>query len=382
MVVRGNTRKGRWDSIRDRDIGYHVRVSDETDDPDWDAFVTRMPGGHHVQTSMWGQVKAVLGWRIARVVISHQDHIVAGAQLLIRPMPLIGAVGYVPKGPLCTSENPALAELVINELHRLSRVHRVQYLIVQPPNNGDSLARQLPRWGFRRAPIAVAPTATILIDLTQNVDSIMGQMRKNTRYNIRHSQRKSIIIREGTDEDLDTFYHLLAETSERQGFTINSKEYFEKVWQVFGNRYLKLFIAEYNGEPVSTLLNVAFHNTVTSWRGGWSGCYGNRHPNEAIRWSAIQWAKCRGYRYYDFGGIHKDAAQAIMRDEPLTASVKYTPTHFKLGFGGQVVLYPEPYSYVYNPLLCWAYNKVSDQIGNWPSVKVILNHLSKRKVKG
>ncbi len=107
---------------------YAVEVTEEIQDPDWDTFVAKVPGGHHVQTSLWGQVKALLGWNVARIVVTDRTGIVAGAQLLIRSQPFIGTVAYLTKGPVCISEDRCLAELVIDEVCRVSQARHVRLL--------------------------------------------------------------------------------------------------------------------------------------------------------------------------------------------------------------------------------------------------------------
>ena len=56
--------------------GYRVLVSDKAEDPAWDAFLAEVPGGHHVQTSLWAQAKAVLGWQTVRIVVTQVEKIV------------------------------------------------------------------------------------------------------------------------------------------------------------------------------------------------------------------------------------------------------------------------------------------------------------------
>jgi hypothetical protein len=43
-----------------------------------------------------------------------------------------------------------------------------------------------------------------------------------------------------------------------------------------------------------------------------------------------------------------------------------TPTWFKLSFGGEMVLYTEPYDYVNHRLFGWVYNTVRSQLAAWP----------------
>ncbi len=359
---------------------YRVRVSDEIEDPDWDAFVARVPGGHYSQTSLWAQVKALLGWHVARIVVRHRGNIVGGVQILMRSTSPVGVIGYVAKGPVLASDHPTLAELVIKELQRVSKAYHIRYLALQPSNNGEALARQLPRWGFQKSLQSVTPPATVLIDLTQDLDRILSKMKKRTRYNVRLSQRRGIIVREGTAPDLGTFYRLLmAVGKRRQDFTTYSQEYFSKMWQVFGaHGYLKLFLAEYHGEPVAAQLTIPFGDTVTHWRSGWSGHHGSCRPNEAVYWTVIQWAKSQGYHYCDLGGIHVEAARAIMDGEHLPDGLKQTVSRFKLGYGGEVVLYPESYSYIYNPFLRWTYGKLVPMIEKWPVLWETMDRLIRR----
>jgi hypothetical protein len=64
--------------------GYRVHLSVAARDPRWDAFLEATPGGHHLQSSSWGQVKAFLGWRAARMVVTRDADIRGGVEILLR----------------------------------------------------------------------------------------------------------------------------------------------------------------------------------------------------------------------------------------------------------------------------------------------------------
>jgi lipid II:glycine glycyltransferase (peptidoglycan interpeptide bridge formation enzyme) len=353
--------------------GCQVRVSDKPDDPDWDAFLAKTPGGHYVQSSLWARMKALSGWRATRVVVTRGDDIVGGAQLLTRPLPLVGAAGYVPKGVLVASDDARLSHLVIDAVHQAAAAHRVQYLAMQPPGNGQAFVRELPAWGFRPNPRLGTVTATVRIDLSPEPGDILAQMKKKTRSNIHRGQSQGITAREGVESDLETFYRLLAAASRRKQFPIYSETYYAELWRVLGSRgHLKLFLAEYAGEAVSAMLAIPFGDTMFTHVSAWSGRHRERKPNEALEWAAMMWAKARGYRYYDFEGIDPKAARAVLRGEPvpdsLTQTADRTVTRYKLGFGGQVTLLPGAYEYVYNPFLRWAYHTALPKIQHWPMI--------------
>jgi len=358
---------------------YHIQLSGKADDPEWDAFLARTPGGHHAQTSLWGRVKAMHGWKIIRLVIRQGERIIAGAQILMRPTPIIGSVGYIPKGPVIASNDPGLPKLVFNEMRKLVKVHRIHYLILQPPDNGPELTTQLRLWGFRSSSIKAFPTATVLIDLRQNLDTILANMKSKTRYNIRLAQRKGITVRKGIEDDIPTFYRILVATSQRQNFSVYPERYYSELGRVFGQLgHFKIFLAEYQDQAVSAMFTIAFGDTVLFKRGGWSGQYGNYRPNEIMHWTAIQWAKSQGYHYYNFEGIDPLAAKALLQREPIPASLKDSVTRFKIGFGGLVVCLPDVYDYVHNPLLRWAYYSIYPKIAELAKTKGVANRFRTR----
>ena len=357
--------------------GYRVRVSGEPYDAQWDAFLNDSPSGHFTQTSMWARLKAVTGWKATRIVVTRNDRIIAGAQVLTRTMPFVGTIGYIPKGPIFDPDDSALYGPFMSELHRVAVQIRVRYINIQPPNNGDGFARTLPVRGFRPGKVQVAPTATVLIDLRQNEDALLADMRRKTRRYIRLGLREGVVVREGAENDLPAFYGLLEATGRRQGFRPYPQTYFSELWRIFrksGN--IALFLSEYKNETVSAQLVIPFGDTVVCKSFGWSGLHGNLGPNHVLDWSVMLWAKERGYRYYDMEGIDPDVAMAILHgDESISHTEASGPTFYKLGFGGRAALFPGPYERVYSPLFRFAYFNVYPTIQNRPIMKKILNRL-------
>jgi hypothetical protein len=69
-------------------------------------------------------------------------------------------------------------------------------------------------------------------------------------------------------------------------------------------------------------------------------------PNEAVKWELIQWARARGFRWLDVGGIARRDALALARDP---ASIDRSP--LKMRLPGVPLLYPEPLQLIKNPVL-------------------------------
>ncbi|MDP8924335.1 MAG: aminoacyltransferase [Chloroflexota bacterium] len=340
-----------------------MSVSDVTYDPHWDAFLAATPGGDHAQTGLWAGMKAWQGWRVARVIVRRDERIVGGAQLLLRPIPLVGAVGYVPRGPICAPDEPTAARVVVRALRQLTARRGVRCLIVQPPLHGERVARELVAHGFRGSVLEPQPAHAVLIDLHRDLDEILASMHSKTRYNLRLGQRKGVVVRDGAEGDLDTFHRLLVATARRQGFEAEPREYYSELWRRLGPAgHVKLFLVDYAGETVSAELAVAFGDTVTYKRGAWSGRHGTCRPNEVMHWEVIKSAKAAGYRFYDLEGIDPKLAARLASGTLQVDAVPRSLTSFKLGFGGSVTLTPGSYAYVPNPVLRGAYTAVSAKL--------------------
>lgn len=357
---------------------YNLAVAGDLEDPEWDTFVVEAAGGHYTQTSLWAQLKASLSWRTIRIKARNGGRIVGGAQVLIRAAPLVGSVGYVTKGPLLSVSDVRLEDVIMEQIHRVREEYRIGYLVIQPPNNGQGLSVRMPTWGFSESLLAFAPApyTTVRIDLERSTEDIQARMRSKTRYNIRLAGRRGIKVREGTEQDLSDFYRTLCATRERQGFVEYSEDYWNRFYRLFGARgYAKLFLSEYEGKVVSSVLLASFGDTVVYKKGGWMGSHKNLHPNELLHWEAIQWAKRQGYRYYDFEGILPDAAKAIQHEGSIPKAYLGTVTWFKVGFGGEVALYPGPFDYFNSPVLRWIYSTLFPRIRYRSEVNLLMNRI-------
>jgi lipid II:glycine glycyltransferase (peptidoglycan interpeptide bridge formation enzyme) len=356
-----------------------IWVSSNIHDPLWDDFVGCTPGGHHVQTSLWGQAKAEVGWQVLRIVIKQQERIVAGGQLLVRRKIPFTTIGYMPKGPVYSPGDSALGEIIINELPRVMASYNIQFIAVQPVNENAGLTEVFAGHGFQPSWLELAPTATILLDLSPQPEQILARMKRQTRQNIRRSEREGITIREGNQADLPTFYRLHLATSQRQKYSPYSERYYTYMWQILApHGYISLILAEFGGESVSALLLVPFGDTVVAKTLGWSGQHAEHRPNDAVFWASIQWAKSHGYRYFDFEGIDRRGAEIMLSGQPLPEELQRTPDFFKLGYGGQVVLLPRSFELIANPLLRWSYSIFFGKTDRGPAANKLLDRFRRR----
>ncbi len=358
---------------------YQIRISSLELDKEWDVFVAKTPGGSHVQTSAWAQVKAVSGWQAIRIILHDSDNILCGGQILFRKvMPYI-VVGFMPKGPILSPLMYSSLEPFFSALHLAGKECGLKYLAIQPPCKNELVSFTLTRYGFKPSWMELASTATILIDLSQEPGKILAQMKRQTRQNIMRSERGEITCREGDENDLSTFYRLHSATSQRQGFTPFSECYYQKMWHIFKPLgYIKLIIAEFHDEAVSALLLVPFGDSVVAKILGWSGQYRELRPNDAVFWASILWAKAHGYHYFDLEGIDRRCAIQINQGIPLPDKARDSYTFFKLGYGGKIAIFPLAYDYVYNPVVRQVYQMIFSKPEQWSKFYGSLDRIRRR----
>ena len=310
-------------------------------DSTWDAFVARAPGGHHVQTTRWAEVKRTVGWRAARVEVRRRGELVGGLQVLLRRVGGLGSVGFVPRGPVVAEDAGAgIVHVVLDSLETVAREERVRHLKVQPPAGSDGSVETLLRRGYRESDLETAPTATVLVDLERDLDEIFAGMRTNTRRNVRRAVKAGVAVRGGDAGDIETLHGLLRATARRQGFAPYPEPYYRAMWELFSSSgHAHLLLAERGGTPISALLLIAFRDTALYKIGGWSGDDREARPNALMHWTAIEWAKQAGHRWYDLEGIDLDVARALATGAAPPDGTDGV-SRFKLGFGGSVVIFP------------------------------------------
>lgn len=322
--------------------GLTVDVETTPESPDWDSFVAATPGGHHAQTSGWTSAKEVLGWDAARLVVRRDGEIVAGIQLLMRKVGRIGWVGFAPRGPLLPEHDRAALELLHAALMDYARAHAVLYLKVQPPTNRYDLVPLLRGLGWTPSALEAAPTATLRVDLTPSTDELLACMRRTTRQHIRQGESRGLRVRVGGESDLEPYYHMVQATSQRQRFAAYPLSYYATMWRAFASGdHACLLMAELDDQLLSSALVIAFGDTATCKMAGWSGERARVSPNQPMHWTAMRWAKERGYRWYDFDGIERDVAAALQSGGDRPESGKVGVPRFKQGFGGEIVVFPE-----------------------------------------
>jgi lipid II:glycine glycyltransferase (peptidoglycan interpeptide bridge formation enzyme) len=324
----------------------------------WDNFVKEQ-NGHLLQTSRWGQLKAVVaGWGYEVNVVMRRGQITAGALVLFRRLPFeLGTIAYVPRGPVIDWSDTGTLETLLLQLDFVARKHRAILLKVEPDQLGTPAMRErLDSLGFHPSPHSIQPECSILVDISGSEEDILARMSQSTRRKVRTGPKKGLVVRRGDAGDLASFNTLMAVTGERDSFGVHSPAYYQAAYELFTpGDHVALLIASYEGRDLAGVMAFAYGNTAWYLYGASSNEERQRMPNYGLQWEAIRWARERGCMTYDLWGIPDENEELLEahfreRDDGL-----WGVYGFKRGFGGQVVRTVGAWDRVYRPVLWSAY---------------------------
>ncbi len=335
----------------------------------WNLFVGQRPEGDVLQAWEWGAVKSP-GWMPLRIAVFRGDAIIAGAELLVRKLPLVGNFFYAPRGPLMLDwADTDTFRLLLSAIRAQANSHKAAFLKIDPavPGERTDVASLLAAHGFAPPPDAdpqgfggTQPRCVMQLDLAGRTEAeLLASFKPQTRRNIKLSVEKHgvEVVEELTRADLSVFNDLMQITGARDGFRPRPLSYFQTLWDTLVPANMaKLFLTRYDGVYLSGALCFLIGDKAWYVYGASGNEHRNTMPNYAMQWAMIRWARAQGCAWYDFRGVSPrrrqegESAAALEADDHLQGL-----NRFKEGFSPRYVEYIGEYDLVYNKAAYWAY---------------------------
>ena len=304
-----------------------------TDPAAWNAFVEAAPYHAFPQLWEWGEVRAMGGWRPVRLAIGPaQDQPIAGAQLLLRRMPVLGwHLAYVPRGPIGDLDDPAVRTALVAALRSLGTAEKIATVRADPEARLDTpYGRALLEAPWRGAP-KVQPPTTRVIDLTPGEEALKAALKRKHRQYVNKAERSGVAIERfdgGSPSDvigpaLADFNRIYQFTAERAGFVARQAFYYERVWSLFApTGRVRLSFALLDGKRVATIFHFTCGDRAVEAYGGMTDAGADARANYLLKWAAIGDFAREGFAVYDMWGL-------------ATGGIR----QFKEGFGGEEIEY-------------------------------------------
>jgi peptidoglycan pentaglycine glycine transferase (the first glycine) len=304
----------------------------------WDDFL--MSAGplqtEFLQSLTWGKIMTKKGVNELRLYgINEEKNWLVASALYNHKLIFNWHYLYCPRGPflsekICqryTCDKEEMWRLVFSSWKREALKTKKVFIRFEP-NSGNSekeikKVAQLMKLKIKQVK-SVQPNKTRLLDLSLGEEELKKQMKTKTRYNIRLAKKKGLTVSFSEDKFLD-FYNILQETSERDIFSLHSKDHYEKLLKHSDGKVKLISILD-EGQVIAAGLFSFFGKKAVYLHGASDYKKRDKMAPYLLQWTAIKKALDLSYRYYDFHGI----------DEKKWPGV----TRFKEGFGGFELNYP------------------------------------------
>ena len=289
----------------------------------WDRFVASSSRFGLVQSWAWGEFQERRGLEVARVAVTREGAIVAGAQVLLGP-PSTGRAcpAYIPNGPLVDRRDDDLTRALFAAVHEVAHHHKAAATLIEPPLTDTAEAREwLGALGFGPERPDDAQRFTMAVDLAKDRGSIERSMHRSVRRAIRRSERSGLRVVEGDEADLPTLYVLLKRSAERSRSTIRPFEYYRDQWEVLGRSAdLSFLVALRDGRAVAARIAAAFGSGAALLQLAFRA--EARGAGALLARDQLLWAHDRGCVRFDMRRVGDRADEILRGGEPAPGATR------------------------------------------------------------
>jgi hypothetical protein len=257
---------------------------------EWDHHLSILDG-HPLQSALWGDArKSIDGRDDLRFALFQGGSPVFMARAEMRPLPGIGKVAWIPRGPTIAAGYEATP--IMGEFRNLLRKQGVVLYIADEYTQSTSV---------------VSSVRTIWINLEQGLSELETKMDKQWRYGVRKALREGVKVEQSNSpDDVANFFEMCLGISQSKGFELpGSRALMEMLLKNANapNQDMRLFLARFNGEiGAGAFVARSGRHAHYMW-GAADRNLSRQRVGEAVQWAVINWAIENDCARYDLEGI-------------------------------------------------------------------------------
>ena len=236
---------------------------------EFNEYASKHPLNMFFQSSYWGELKSITGWKHFMVGIKNDGKIEAATLILGKKIPIFNRyIYYAPRGFLIDYNNTELLKKFTLEVKKYLKKKKGifikinPYLIYQERDiNGDivengidnkNVVEELKKLGFIHTGFTInygkdlEPRWITVLDLEGKTEEVLlKDMRSTTRWGINNSYKHGLKLVEIDKSRINEFKKLMEHTGERRGFIDRSEAYYEKMYDAFSkDDKIKIMLVE------------------------------------------------------------------------------------------------------------------------------------------
>lgn len=332
-----------------RQIGYNrgevfreIKTTEE-----YGALISSMKGYHFAQSARWLGIKRETGANQRAFAYFRKDQPVLLGQTAEQIVLRNKICWLMTFGPIFNPKQiPTQNEIneFANELKNTAKQEQVVFVQINPfvfdKQGTESIGKTIRKCKTLKSsanPIRHTE-GTISFDVSRPPqEALLQKFRDDVKYNLRRAIRDNKLdIKAGSStEGFESFWTLYADAQKRLGFSDQRKSLYRLMAK---NDYASVWLATAEKKSVSGVYTVKFdeEGTLITFLSATTSEGNKLRAPTLLRYRIFEWAHKNGYKKVDFFSVRKN---------------KSGFTFFKMGFGGEVIWYPEPCVIVVDPVL-------------------------------
>ena len=318
----------------------------------WNALVRGLPQADFRQSWEWGAFRASDGWGVVRAAVVAGDRALAAAQVLVRRLPGLGRMLYVPRGPLLADDDEAvtaLADLLALLRRRVGGIFLRSSPGVADDDEAAAPVPSLHATGFMRLPdlwsVWNTPRNVMRLDLTGSERDLLGRMARKRRQHVSTGARKGITTALAWDlATLRTFHELHVEHGRRHDYPVPGWPVLAALYREFGGSGgLAVITGFVKQELAAMLVGIRFGPIAHSLYLATTPAAHHTPVGDLLHWELIRWAR-------EAGSLELDLGSSCTGVPPVQTHPNYGIYRFKAELGARLVLCTGYHDRVFAPL--------------------------------
>ncbi len=299
----------------------------------WIKIFKEYPEANFLQSPLWAETNRIIGHKL--VVRTFDDKALF---LGIIKNARRGRYLEIPGGPLVNWQNRKLVKKMFENIIEEAKKEKCVFVRFRPQlyktlDNEkyiSMLKQEIKGIDLRDAPMHLHAQNTILLDLSNSEDELLMSMRRQTRYEVRRSEKLGLkVIEDSSEKAFKEFHSVQSETAKRQNFIPPSEKELFAEREAFSPNNIKLYkVTDSENQPIAYGLILIYGKEAEYFEAASTELNRKLPGAYALLWKAIKELKSMNVERFNLWGIAP----------PGVENHRYSGvTTFKTGFGGKVI---------------------------------------------
>ena len=145
---------------------------------------------------------------------------------------------------------------------------------------------------------------THILDLTLGHETLLANMRKNTRYMVKRAQTEGVEVihthdRAWLEKFTEMHHHHAFRANGKPNYVPFSPQYLSTLYDTFGDK-MDIFVGSYQGVVEAITITLRFGKTTVYYLGASDIKNPKFSPAYLTQWTAIEYAQSQGSESYNF----------------------------------------------------------------------------------